>query len=350
MFKLVHIKIYCIFVSIFLLSSCHDNSATISEINPMKAETKVIVTNDNFVTAKTDRQMQKYVKRFSAFGKFFHSRWMYDLNNQDTKHVNLDTLYSYAIVDLTTPLDITMPETHGKYQSLMVVNQSHSITAYYAGKYTLTKSEVGSRYAFLVIRTFIDHTDKESLLIAHKLQDSVLLKQESIGEFSVPEYDEESFAKVNEKILLTELDKDQLLEGYGQASKVDPEKNRYSAAFSWGGLPQKYAMYIFGNIKNDDGVTPHSLTVNDVPVDAFWSISIYNKRGYYEISDKAVYSINSTRLKKNVDGSITINFGNSGAINNLNIFKKWHYVVRLYKPQASLIDKQWHFPSAEEIN
>jgi hypothetical protein len=32
----------------------------------------------------------------------------------------------------------------------------------------------------------------------------------------------------------------------------------------------------------NDGKTPHVLTVRDVPVDGFWSITVYNAKGFME--------------------------------------------------------------------
>lgn len=36
-----------------------------------------------------------------------------------------------------------------------------------------------------------------------------------------------------------------------------------------GGLPEIAAFYILNSVEQNDGKTPHSVTVNDVPVDAF---------------------------------------------------------------------------------
>ena len=43
----------------------------------------------------------------------------------------------------------------------------------------------------------------------------------------------------------------------------------------------------------------HKLTVKDVPVDGFWSISVYNAKGYFEKNDLNAYSLNSLTAKPN---------------------------------------------------
>jgi hypothetical protein len=43
------------------------------------------------------------------------------------------------------------------------------------------------------------------------------------------------------------------------------------------------------------GKTVYRLTVKDVPVDGFWSISLYNANGYYEKNQYGAYSLNNMR-------------------------------------------------------
>ncbi|WP_410969061.1 DUF1214 domain-containing protein, partial [Salmonella sp. SAL4444] len=77
----------------------------------------------------------------------------------------------------------------------------------------------------------------------------------------------------------------------------------------------------------------HKLTVKDVPVDGFWSISLYNGKGYFEKNDQSAYSINNLTAKKDADGSVTVQFGGcDGKVGNcLPIMPGWNYIVRLYR-------------------
>jgi len=79
-------------------------------------------------------------------------------------------------------------------------------------------------------------------------------------------------------------------------------------AGGWGGNAPKDALYINVNPKANDGETPHALTVKDVPVNGFWSITVYNAKGFYEAPENAV-SVNNVTVKKNSGRSVTVHFG-----------------------------------------
>ena len=91
--------------------------------------------------------------------------------------------------------------------------------------------------------------------------------------------------------------------------------------------------------------------VKDVPVDAFWSISVYNAQGYFEKNAENAYSINSITGKNGEDGSITVQFGgkDTRAANHLPIVKGWNYAVRLYRPRTEILDGTWKFPEAQPV-
>ncbi len=70
----------------------------------------------------------------------------------------------------------------------------------------------------------------------------------------------------------------------------------------WGGLPQENAFYEMGSVTKNDG-TPHTVTVKDAPVGAFWSVTIYNTDGYIEENPMGAYSFNNITATPNDDRS-----------------------------------------------
>jgi hypothetical protein len=96
-------------------------------------------------------------------------------------------------------------------------------------------------------------------------------------------------------------------------------------------------------------VDEYTLTVGDVPVDGFWSISVYNDEGFFEPNDAGAYSVNSITATRNDDGTVTVLFGGDGdaARNSLPITEGWNYLVRLYRPHQQILDGTWTFPSLD---
>ena len=88
---------------------------------------------------------------------------------------------------------------------------------------------------------------------------------------------------------------------------------------------------------------------SNVPVDAFWSISLYNAKGYFEKNPYDAYSVNDITAHKTADGSTTIQFGGChGKISNcLPIMEGWNYTVRMYRPRPEILDGKWKFPEAQ---
>jgi hypothetical protein len=92
--------------------------------------------------------------------------------------------------------------------------------------------------------------------------------------------------------------------------------------------------------------------VKDVPVDGFWSITVYNSEGYLEPNQYAADSVNTITAKKGTEGSVAIQFGGcDGEIPNcLPIMKGWNYTVRLFLPLPEILNGTWKFPEAQPVS
>ena len=120
-------------------------------------------------------------------------------------------------------------------------------------------------------------------------------------------------------------------------------------ATGWGLNPDKDAIYLNVTPSKNDGTTIYKLNVKDVPVDGFWSITLYNAEGYLMKNDQDAYSFNNITAKKNPDGSVTIQFGgcDGKTLNCLPIMSGWNYTVRLYRPRKEILDGTWKLPEAQ---
>lgn len=317
---------------------------------------KVPVNVDNFVRAETDRYLAANVATIGGLGKFQHSREPVAIDKQTVIRMNRDTLYSFAVYDLaTTPVTLSMPETGDRYMSMMVVNQDHylPVVAYGTEPVTLTQESVGSRYVFVAIRTLVDPNDPKDLDAVHKLQDAIKVSQKETGALDLPNWDEDDLTDIRNGLLTLAKHQTSYQGAFGARGQVDPIQHLIGTASGWGGIPEKDAMYPSFTPEKNDGKTVYTLNVpKNVPVKAFWSISVYNPGGFFEKNEYNAYSINDITAKKNADGSVTAQFGGcDGKIPNcLPIVDGWNYTVRLYRPDQSILDGEWKFPEAKPFN
>ena len=144
------------------------------------------VTVFNFVRAETDMTADRYVKQ-GAFGKFLHIRQPVPIDRQDVIRMNRDTLYSAAIFDLTEPVTITKPDSGDRFQSMLIINQDHSIfpAEHGSGEFTYTKVGIGTRYMIIAIRTFVNPNDPKDIEAAHALQNQLSFEQADAGVFEI---------------------------------------------------------------------------------------------------------------------------------------------------------------------
>ena len=322
---------------------------SIFSLAPAHAADAPKVTANNYVRAESDMQMKGYIESWDNFGRFEHSREPYNVDDQITVRGQRDTLYSFGVFDLRSPVTITLPETGGRYQSLMIVSQDHSIWSFYGPRTgILTEEKVGTRYVFLALRTFMDPNDEKDMKAAHQLQDAVSVKQADIGNFEVPNWNKEEVEQMRETINVVSATVTDASKMFGKKENLDPVYWMLGAAIGWGGLPAEAASYANAVPEKNDGMTPYTLTVTDVPVHGFWSVTLYDDKGFLPVNDYDAYSFNNVTAKKDDDGSITIHFGGDPEADNfLPIVPGWNYIVRMYKPGPEILNGSWTFPAAE---
>ncbi|MFV2058309.1 MAG: DUF1214 domain-containing protein [Thiohalomonadales bacterium] len=311
------------------------------------AEAPIKVNVDNFVRAETAVQFDR-VK--VAFNKWFHVRQPPQLDQQGVIRMNRDTLYSVALVDISKGASLTIPESGDRYLSIMVVNEDHYINKIYhdAGSYELTMEEFHTPYVYVTPRILVNSSDPVDIKKVNALQDQIKIKAASARPYVHPNYDQASY-KATYKLLL-ELSKG--VSGtkrmFGKKEEVSEVQHLLGTTFGWGGLPEYEAYYI--NVEPNLPVGAYQLTVKDVPVDAFWSISLYNRDGYFQENEHAAYSVNSISGTPNNDGSFTVHFGGDPrAINYLHVMEGWNYIVRMYQPRKEILDGKWTFPSVKKV-
>jgi hypothetical protein len=321
------------------------------------AQTSTPVTIDNFARAESDLYFGNGVKDAGGIGKFVHKRAPAEIDKQLVIRMNRDTLYSSAVFDLDAgPVTITLPNAGKRLMSLEVISEEHyaPMVVYAPTTITLNKENVGTRYAMAAVRTLVDPSDPDDLKQVAALQDAIKVKQDGgPGKFEVPNWNSQQQKEIRDALLVLAKYSDGFSNAMGPKGKVDPVRHLIVTAAGWGANPDKDASYATFNPDKNDGKTIFKLKVPaDVPVDGFWSISVYDAKGYFEKNPYDAYSVNDITAKKDSDGGVTIQFGGcDGKIPNcLPIMEGWNYTVRMYRPRAEILNGKWKFPQAQPVS
>jgi len=309
------------------------------------------VNVDNFERAESDRMLAAISIQAGGVNVLAHLRVPTPLNEQSVIRMNRDTLYSFAVVDLMGGATLSVPPSGDRYLSVMIVNQDHYINRIFhdAGDYDLTIDEFDTRYALVAARVFVDPTDPADIAAANQVQDGLAIRATSAEPFESADYDEKSFTSIREAVLELARFSTDYDGAFGTKDRVNPVRHLLGTAGGWGGLPTSEAKYI--NVEPGLPVGEYRITVRDVPVDAFWSISLYNAEGFFEENDRNSNTVNNVTATPNADGSITVHLGegDDDRPNCLPLMDGWNYLVRLYLPRPEIFDGTWTFPDVEAV-
>jgi hypothetical protein len=105
--------------------------------------------------------------------------------------MNRDTPYSAAVFDLDAgPVTITLPAPGRRFMAMQLISQDDYSppAAYGAGKHTITKQRVGTRYVLVGERTLVDPTSPDDIKKVYALQDAITVEQKGSGKFEVPKW------------------------------------------------------------------------------------------------------------------------------------------------------------------
>ncbi len=314
------------------------------------ADAPIHVNVDNFLRAETDMQSARLLASSGGVNKLLHFRKPTPIDEQIVIRMNRDTLYSGAVVDISQGATITLPEVGDRYLTMMVINQDHYINKVFSGggTYHLTTEEFDTPYVFLGIRTLVDSASAEDVKRVNDIQDKITIEATSAKPYDMPNYDMASYKNIHSALLELTRGLDDFKDAFGKKADVNPVRHLLGTASGFGGLPEHEATYL--NIEPNLPVGAYQLTVKNVPVDAFWSISVYNREGYFQKNEHNAYSVNNISGTPNKDGSFTVNFGGDPkSVNYLHIADGWNYAVRLYQPHKEILDGTWTFPSVKKV-
>lgn len=309
------------------------------------------VTPDNFVRAETDMQFMTVVKR-GGFGRLMHERDFPPAGRQPTAWADADILRSRGVFDLELgPVEITLPPMGDRFISIEALDEDHyTLSMFYGpGRYSFSFDNVSTRYMLIVVRILVDPGSRTDVAAVHALQDGIGVARQGGGRFVIPNWDPVSQAKVRVALQLLGNTIDGDDRTFGGRGEVDPVRHLIGTATHWDRCPPREIAYLLCAPRLNDGTTVYRLNVGHVPVEGFWSLTVYDSNGHFLTDSPAGRAVNSRSGERDGDHRMSIQFGGNAEAGGhcLQIARGWCYVVRLYRPRAEILGGRWKFPEAE---
>ncbi|MDW3222745.1 MAG: DUF1214 domain-containing protein [Paracoccaceae bacterium] len=306
----------------------------------------------NFPQAETETYFKAIVAQ-GALGEMTHERELTPIDAQTVVQMNRDTLYSSAVFDLSEPVTITAENDDGRFQSFLIINQKNFVKGveHAPTSFELTQERMGSRYATVLVRTLVDINNDADIKLAHAAQDSISVSQSDPGSLELTDWDKTTLDDLRAKLKpLAEYEPD-TFGRFADENEIDPVNFLIGTAIGWGGNPREAAVYFPSVPDQNNGKQAFTMTMKDVPVDGFWSLSVYNKDGFFVENEHDAYTVNNLTAQTEEDGSVIIHFGGDpDQPNYLYLPENWKYLMRLYRPEQEIIDGSWEMPQLVAVN
>jgi hypothetical protein len=315
--------------------------------DPIEPRVRKLVTPENFIRAESDRMFNDVVKTAGGVNKFFHFRRVTPLDKQTVIRMNRDTLYSMAVVDTLKGATITVPEiADGRYFSVYLVDNDHytPFVIYKPGTHELPQD---TRYLGLGVRIqLMKFSDSDEIALVNRLQDQFVIDAAGSQPFPEPEWDSVSLNALRDQYEKESAGLASWNGMQGPRGRVDESRRHLAAAAAWGLFPEWDATYLNYSGNHDANVC-HKATYQVPENKAFWSITVYGKDGFMKHDNNI---INSTNAKLNPDGTFTVFYGppeGCGDVpNRLDVSEGWNFLMRIYRPGASVLDGSYSLPAA----
>ena len=291
-----------IIISSFLSAVILVSTASAVENTETKVEKKqdhgVKVTRENYQYAEAIRNAENYVK-LGGENKWGHFRDISPVGHSaPTVRMNVDTLYSVAVLDNTGGnIELTIPEGDILQTILVLDDQAYS-KHYFQGPGT-HKIVSDSPFVILIARLGVkDRNNPDDIARARKAQDGLIISGQGTKPFEPTQYDRASLVALTAELNQEFLAGDGILV-YGQfKDDVDEHQRLLSNAAGWGGMHDSINTYTSSVTMSGDMC--RSISFEDPEVGEFFSFTLYDDSGYLMDGNT---SINSYNMDKNADGS-----------------------------------------------
>jgi len=347
-------------LGIALTTACSPSSDQTAEAPPVAASEapnfaaihaddtgeKIPVTLENYEVAESDLAFYN-VTKLVGMNTFFHfPTGAFDLDNQTVVRMNRDTYYSGAIIDTTQGATVTIPETNGRYLSVMVVQNDHYIDQVFLepGTHEITSDTDFAMVAMRIRANQSEPGDDEAIAA---LRAGVKLAVGGNASHVRPNYDMEQLVALRDELTVEGTKLGTLMGMQGAHGTIEPMMHLYGTAIGWGLLPDAQAQYLGSPKFANDGCYMASYSAPPFNTPGFFSITIYDADGWIYTEDGI---LNEFNMSLNDDGSFDAYFGECGDVdNNLPTVEGWNYILRIYEPRLDEL-QEFRLPEMKKIS
>jgi hypothetical protein len=307
---------------------------------------KIAVTMDNYEDAESDLAFYN-VTKLVGMNTFFHfPTGAFDLDNQTVVRMNRDTYYSAAVIDTTQGATLTIPETNGRYLSVMVVQNDHYIDQVFLepGTHEITSD---TDFAMVAMRIRANQNDPDDADAIAALRAGVKLEVGGNASHVRPNYDMEQLVALRDELTVEGTKLGTLMGMQGAHGTIERMMHLYGTAIGWGLLPDAQAQYLGSAKFSNDGCYMASYDAPPFKEPGFFSITIYDADGW--IYDENGI-LNEFNMNLNDDGSFDAYFGECGDVdNNLPTVDGWNYILRIYEPKLDEL-QDFRLPEMKKVS
>jgi len=297
---------------------------------------------------------------------------------------NNDTFYKSAFVDLSEgPVTLTSsvadPNRFSSFQLMDDRNVNFRNIIRPEGRYVLFHGETPtgaegelveapSAIMFVLVRVEVkDPNDANDVEKAEAVHRGIEISGPEIATIKpldlLSEFDAEiakaADAQMEETLKTVPIS--EMLAGPGDVpDKVSYLQLATGARHGWAGPVSSHSSYelIFTDPRGDTLVGsegPYSLTTEEPPVDAFWSVTVYDtSTGRFFDNPDDRYHINNTMADKNEDGNVTFLFKTDCEETDVNCLYvpdgEFDITARYYLPDEAIQTGEWTMPRPEKVN
>ena len=297
---------------------------------------KIPVTLENYEVAESDLAFYNVTKLVGMNTLFHFPTGAFDLNNQTVVRMNRDTYYSGAVIDTTQGATITIPETNGRYLSVMVVQNDHYIDQVFLepGTHEITSD---TDFAMVAMRIRANQSDPADDDAIAALRAGVKLEVGGNASHVRPNYDMEQLVALRDELTVEGTKLGTLMGMQGAHGTIEPMMHLYGTAIGWGLLPDAQAQYLGSPKFANDGCYMASFDSPPYNEPGFFSITIYDADGWIYTEDGI---LNEFNMKLKEDGSFDAYFGECGEVDNN---------LRIYEPRLDEL-QEFRLPEMKKIS